>query len=369
MSLTEDIYNADYATACACGAHAVDEILSSGYGVAVAKAKKNPLTPAGFDRIVASLANAQSRSVAGSEATAMNAALNALDVKWDTLTGTEIDSVIEAARMKIAAIPSARTIAPIKQTFMAEGKATITGSRKGERFRLKAPLKSKIGVDMTKGDQRVLDHMVDSQALFVRNEYGRRSVKFSDRARALVSEHLEAGLGTDQLTDILHTEMRSAGNTKSYWNVIAGVFVNRSRTYGQLASYDEAGIQEFTFEAILDQVTTDQCATLHGRVFKVGAGLDRYRRVAESGDPESVIDIQPWIRVGKDPATGKKIMFTENRSGRRRLVGEIVQTRTGKLDSTGTQRNVVSNAVLQDEIGAFMPPLHARCRSTIVPVV
>jgi len=164
----------------------------------------------------------------------------------------------------------------------------------------------------------------------------------------------------------LHKEMQSVGKTKSYWNVIAGVFVNRARTYGQLASYDEAGIQRFVFEAILDEVTTDQCATLHGRVFETAAGLDRYRQVEQSGDPESVIDLQPWIRVGKDPDTGNRIMFTQNRGGGRQFVGEIVQSRVGTLDSTGKQRNVVSSAALQNEIGAFMPPLHARCRSTIV---
>lgn len=364
--MTVDVYNAGYAVDCACGASAASHVLSIGFGVDVEKATRNPLDPVTFDRIVASLANALSGAAKGKEAAAMNAVLNKLDVKWTDLTGVEIDRVIDSARASIAAIPSNKVIKPIKQRFRVEGDVVMRGSRAGEIGRLKASLGAQIGVDLTLGDRRVLDHMVDSQALFVRNEYGRRSAQFSARARRIVSEQLRAGIGSDGITDVLHKEMRSVGKTKSYWNVIAGVFVNRARTYGQLASYEEAGIQRFVFEAILDQVTTDQCATLHGRTFETAAGLDRYRRVEQSGDPESVIDLQPWIRVGKDPDTGNRIMFTQNRGGGRQFVGEIVQSRVGTLDSTGKQRNVVSSAALQNEIGAFMPPLHARCRSTIV---
>lgn len=359
-------YNASYAVDCACGASAAAHILSVGLGVELRKADPNPLDQATFDRIVAALANELSGEISGNEARAMTAALNKLNVRWDRMTGADIDRVIESARRSIAAIPSNKVIKPIKQRLRVEGDVVMRGSRKGEIGRMKASIGAQINVDLTLGDQRVLDHMVDSQALFVRNEYGRRSVQFSRRARAIVSKQLADGVGTDQITDVLHRELRSAGRTKPYWNVIAGVFVNRARTYGQLASYEEAGIQRFVFEAILDEVTTDQCATLHGRTFEVAAGLDRYRQVAESGDPESVIDLQPWIKVGRDPDTGAKIMFTQNRGGVRQFVGEIVQSRVGQLDSTGKQRNVVSTAALQDVIGAFMPPLHARCRSTIV---
>lgn len=361
-----DEYNADYAVDCACGASAAAHILSSTYGVTVEKATRNPLDPVDFDRIVATLANAISGAVRGKEAAAMTAALNKLDVRWQDMTGTEIDRVIESARKSIATIPSARTIKPVKQRLRVEGDVVMRGSRAGEIGRLKASVGSQIGFDLTLGDQRVLDHMVESQSLFVRNEYGRRSAQFSAKARRIVSEQLRAGIGSDGITEILHKEMSSVGKTKSYWNVVAGTFVNRARTYGQLASYEEAGIPRFIFEAILDEVTTDQCATLHGRVFEVAAGLDRYRQVAESNDPESVIDLQPWIRVGKDPNTGGKIMFTQNRGGGRQIVGEIVESRVGKLDSVGKQRNVVSTSALQDVIGAFMPPLHGRCRSTIV---
>jgi hypothetical protein len=356
----------DHDVQCACGARAAEYLLARGFRLDVRKAGGDPLDPASFDRITAALANALSGAVRGREASAMNKALATLDVKWAELTGTDRDRVIQTARDLVANIPTRGVIKPINREFKVKGEAVIKGSRGAEKRRLTAKLGARINVDMQLGDKRVLDHMVGSQSLFVRNQYGRISSKFSDRARSIVAEQLEAGLGSGEITDVLHRELRGMGKTKPYWNVIAGVFVNRSRTYGQLASYEEAGIERFVFEAILDEVTTDQCATLHGRTFSVDAGIGRYRQTAEAPDPEAVLDIMPWIRVGKDPATGKKIMFTRTRGGHKHVIGEIVRSRVGRADDTGKQRNVVSNKQLQDVIGAFMPPLHARCRSTIV---
>lgn len=350
---------------CCDGARAAEILLAKGFRVDVRKAL-DPLNDRDYLKIVARLSRALSRATADTEAPILNRALDNLDVDWPTLSSGQRRRIIEAVGESLFPIP--RRVTPVvRQELTVTGTRVMEGTRRGARRRLSATLRTRIGTSLTAGDRRILDHMAKSQGLFVTDEYRRRRDDFGRQAKEIVSNGLERGLGRDEITDDLQRRFASvAGINRSrhYWNVIAATFANRSRVYSHLASMEEAGIERYVFEAVLDERTTEQCRFLHGMTFEVGAGLDRFRRVEEAEDPEQVKEIQPWLRVARDES-GNKVLFWQDLAGNRTRVAEVVRSGVGTRDDTGTFRSAFSSRQLQD-MGVSMPPLHGLCRSTVV---
>jgi SPP1 gp7 family putative phage head morphogenesis protein len=349
---------------CQCCTLTVEEIIRRSFRVDIHKAL-NPLNDDDFIVIVGRLTRALVKSTKEDEGKALKAAIQALDVNWKNMTGTDRDRIIDASRIAIRNIPK-KLIRPVKQELTIAGPRVVKGSRKGTKARLPIKLSNQIGVDMSLKDTRMTDWLVNSQSLFIRDEYGRRSARFSVLAREIVTEGLDSGLGRDSIAENLENRLMAAiglEKSKSYWNMISGVFVNRARTWGQMASFQEAGIERMTFLAVMDEVTTEQCRALHGKTFDVSEGVRRYEETEASQDPEAVKDLTPWIHTGKD-GHGNKVLYVKDRGGRRTIVGTVVKSGVGKKDEKGKFKGLFSSKQLQ-AIGAFLPPLHSRCRSTI----
>ncbi len=350
---------------CRCGSEAAEELLLKSLHLDVRKAL-DPLNDNDYLVIVGRLGRAMSRATARTEVEIMNKALDVLDVDWPALSSAQRQRVIAASQTIYAGIPP-RVIPPVIQRLEVSGPRTVRGARRGARRRVPARFRSAMGVDLALVDKRVLDALTSSQALFVTDEYGRRRDDLGRIARQMVARDLELGLGRDEITNNLQARLGTTlgpGRSRSYWNVIASAFTNRARTYGQLASYSEAGIRAFIFEAVLDEVTTNQCRLLNGRRFPVQAGLDRYTASESAEQPEAVKQIMPWIQQGRGEG-GEQILFTRNADGSRTLVAEVTRSGVGTSDDVGQFKGAMSDQQLV-AVGAFMPPIHGRCRSSIV---
>lgn len=342
---------------CEC-ARLTEDLLEKAFRVNIRKAL-DPLDPDDFLVISARLARALAKVSRPDQATALKAALKILDVDWANITPKARREVIRAARGVVAELPQ-RIIPPITRELEVRGTAIVRGARRS----VKARTGAQIGVNMALQDQRIVSFLAENQGHFVTNQYLERAEFFSARARNIVAEGLSQGLGQDEIARMLRVEIGDAlGPRRSgrYWNVIANVFVNRSRTYGQLASYAEAGIERYRFEAILDEVTTEQCRMLHGREWEVRRGLQQHIDVMESPDPQAVKDIMPWFRTGRDE-NGDRVIFTQNQAGERTIMGRILEPGIGERDRIG--RYETTRAF--NEMSAVQPPTHALCRSTIV---
>lgn len=349
---------------CSCG-EITEDLIEKAFRVNISKAL-NPLDPDDYLLISARLSRSLYGIAKPEQGKALRRAINALDVDWPNLSDPARQRVIEAARDSVAAIPK-RIIPPITRELEVRGSRIVRGARKGTREQVSATIGARIGVDMALRDERIISYLSRSQGLFVTDSYVNRSEFFSAKARNIVAEGLEQGLGRDDISKMLRREIRDQlgpRRSRHYFNVISGVFTNRSRTYGQLISYQEAGIRRWIFDAVLDERTTPQCALLHGKSWTVSSSLDRINQMERSNDPQAVKDLMPWIRKGKNP-DGSEFLFTQNREGVRRHIADIVRNRQGNRDDLGEYRNVVSNQVLAD-MGANTPPLHPLCRSTII---
>jgi SPP1 gp7 family putative phage head morphogenesis protein len=342
------------------GAEAAEAILGSLFRVDVSKAL-DPLDADDFLVIVDRLASELRGATRAEEAAAMQRALQRLDVDWANLSPAGRSSVVRAARQALAPVPD-RVLPRLDHVFEARANSVVKDSRRAtvRRFELH------IGADLSATDERIARFVRESQANFVRDEYGRRQERFSQRARQIVADGLERGLGQADIVDELSTTLPAEGlrQSRAYWDVVSMAFSNRARTLTQVSAFEEARIEQFRFEAILDRVTSRVCRFMHGKVFSVARALDRFRKVESARDPEEIRDLQPFIRVGLNPE-GRQTLFYE-KSGKRHLIAEVDEA-SDENDATGSfSRSLSTNRL--EAAGISLPPLHGRCRSTVLAV-
>jgi len=228
-----------------------DELLERGLRVRVRKAMKLG-TARDFDRAVGKLAAQLRARASEADDAAVRAALEVLDVDWGATTAgqrrTLIGRALEVAGRKTAAVPRA-VQAVFGDAATEVVQATRDAARRGQGLTIAA--------DFNALDKRIVEHLRSSQANFVRDEYGRRHDAFGEQARRIVAESLEAGLGREDIARDLERAPKSAltGRNSFYWEVVAGSFVSRGRSFAQLSSYAEAGIDRYIYEAVLDERT------------------------------------------------------------------------------------------------------------------
>jgi SPP1 gp7 family putative phage head morphogenesis protein len=342
------------------GADAAEEILRDVFRV---RKVLDPLDAGDFMSIVRRLSRALHGVAGPAEDAALRRALERLDVDWPNLAPRARDQVIRAAREALG-IVEAQVLPQVDQLFEVAAESSVRHARRStvRRFGLR------IGVDTNRGDERVAKFVRESQGNFVRDEYGRRRADFSAKAKEIVAAGVERGLGRDDIASELSSVMASQAfdRSRAYWETISMVFTNRARTYTQLGAFGEAGIERFRFDAVLDEVTSEVCRFMHGKVFTVERAMDRFRQVERARDPDTIRDAQPFVQVGAD-REGNQVLFYE-RGDRRRAVAQVDEPSVGTRDEVGSYSRALSPAQLE-AAGVTVPPLHGRCRSTITAEV
>lgn len=322
----------------------------------------DPLTPAGFVRLQNQFARELTKISAPFERNALESALGKLDVDWPNLNAKQRTKTFQAANR--ALLPLEKKIpAATKNTIKVQTTTTVGRTRVSTKKKYKLDISS----DLNKTDKRIAKFVGDSQGNFIRDEFGRRRKQFSRQSRAIVSEGLTKGLGQKQIAEDLERrlgfDVKKSGN---YWTTVANSFVNRARSWAQLSSYRDAGIQKFQFEAVLDEVTTETCRFIHGKIFSVARGLDKFAEVEKKRQPEAVKEVTPWVRTVTNEDGDRVLAF--QRGGKQVEVATIKESGVGTSDKVGTFSGGMSNKDLQDN-GLTTPPLHGLCRSTLVPII
>ena len=335
-----------------------DRLLGRYLRVRVAKGM-NLGTPTGFDQAVAGLARLLRASATSTDHAAVKAAVEVLDVDWHRTTAeqrrTLIAHALEAAGRKTKAVPD--KVQAVFDTAATEVvRATRDSARRDQQLAIAA--------DFNAIDERVIRHLRTSQANTVRDEYGRRHEAFGERARQIVADGLEAGLGRDDIARDLEAAAKTviAGRSSFYWDVVASSFIGRGRSFAQLSAYAEASITRYEIIAVLDEVTTPICRFLHGKTFSVSRGLGLFEQVEAA--PDRIKELNPWVRETLDSETGKRSLTVE-RGGKRISIADIVRSGVGARDDRGDFAQGLGENALGD-LGIGLPPFHALCRSSVV---
>lgn len=343
----------------AAGAEAAEALLQNVYRIDVAKAL-DPLVDSDFMVICVRLAKALDKAVRGDEAVALRAAIEALDVDWVTMSEAGRDRVIQSARQQISVLPP--VVAPkVEDVLRVRADSLISATKQGaiEKYGFS------IAGDFDRYDRRTSDFLVRSHGLYIKDEYGRRADALDAYARKVVTDGLEAGLGSEDISAKLAKDVRLAylGRVESYWEVIATAFANHARTATQINSFQEAGVITYKFVAVLDQVTTDICRYMDGRTFSTAEAAARQRQIETVEDPEEIKSLRPWVNRGVD-GSGNDVLYYKK--GEERItVARIEHSAVGLANAIGSFSHGLSDAQLE-AAGLSIPPLHGRCRSTII---
>lgn len=343
------------------GAEAAEEIAKE-LGVPLAKAGPRILSTPGYEQAVRALVRALGGAVRTADRAATIEAARKLDRDWPNLTAKERSAVIESAARSILGVPEL-VIGKVEKTLTTHMTQVVKIAKRdtGRVYRLR------IQPTFTARDERIINAAASSQGNYITDRYKNRAESFSQKAREIVSKGLSNGMGRVDIGRMLGEQLTdpSLRTAESYWETIAAIHTTRSRSWGQLSGFTDAGIDAFEWESVLDEVTTDQCRFLHGRRFSVAKAVSTFEAVEEAGPSKAIEKLQPWLRMGRTE-DGDQVLFADRGGGSRRFVARVESSGVGVSDKIGSYSGGLGEAALQ-KLGVGVPPAHPRCRSTIVP--
>lgn len=344
------------------GAFAAEDILKRVYSVDVRKAL-DPTKDRDYLVLVGRLTDELAAATDDDERRAIQAVIDDLARKdWKSMVPEERLKHIATAVGVVAAVGRIAG-KKVVRVFERAAKAIITATKE----RVSGKYELGLASTFTAKDEKVSGRVASAQEHYIRDAYGRRSEQASEIARGVVSRGVREGLGPIGLAGELKTALGVLGTrSTSYYRVAAGAFINRARGYAALDSYNEVGISQYRFDAVLDEVTTLACRMLHGRTFDVSVALQKYSAVSESEDPEDVRFITPWLSDAVDE-DGGTYLYYKDKSGERVRVANVTENAMGQRDAKGSFKPTLSDGELSAR-GVTMPPVHGNCRSRITPV-
>jgi hypothetical protein len=346
------------------GAEAADWLINDVFRVPIEKAL-NPLDPIQFVTMVRRIARSLRAVAAPIEQEVADEVAKVVDANWPDMTAAQRKSKLDEIENLLAGAgiggAGERELPGIQAVFEVSAEQLIKPTRRQlvKRYDLA------IETDLTKRDLVTAEHLRETSALFVRNNYGDIAIRLSAKARDIVAAGLEKGLGRDDISGELSVAMKAAKRSDAYWNFTATTFSNRARNFTQVHAFDDAGIRAYSPLAVLDEVTTEQCRFLNGKEFPVDKSVKKIRQVQGSDDPESIVDQMPWISKGKND-DGQDILYYK-KGDRVHTVAVIDESGEGVKDKIGVYSEAMASEAMM-KAGIGMPPYHGSCRTTVIPV-
>lgn len=319
----------------------------------------DPLDDEDFVVILERLADQLREAVKHQEAFSLSVFLDALDVDWARLPQVAIDRLILGATALL--VGSAEKVIPKTSPIFAAAARLIIPDTK---IALIQSTGIEIGSSLSTADKATGRALLRQQALYIRDEFGRRADAAAAQARRIVASGIERGLGREDMTAELAKDitLRQLGRSEAYWGVVATAFSNRARTATQLNAYTEAEIVTYRFVAVLDERTTDICRYMDGKVFRVSSALAQQRQSEALTSADDIKNLMPWVY--KRRVNGRSQLYYE-RNGEKHHVAWVDESAVGSQNVKGIFSGGLSDAELE-AAGVMVPPLHPDCRSTIV---
>lgn len=342
------------------GAAAAETILRDIYRIPVTKAPADPLDPDDFIKITGRLARRLRKIAHPIEQRAKDRASTALDVDWPAVTPDARSGALADGAGAIAD-GNEKLLPQLDAVLKVTAPEIVGGTRKNvvRRYDLS------IAADTSQRDDRTANYVRTSETMFVRDASGRLVDTFSEKARQIVADGLDRGLGRDDISAELAVALEHAARPDVYWDLIANSFANRARNYTQIHSFDEAAIAAYRWDSVMDQVTSTICRFMNGREFRVDRAVKRIADVMALDDPEDIKDTVPWLQMGRQ--LGHDVIYFE-RGGQRHVVANVERSDAGVNDGPGKFDEKMTTAELE-KAGVQFPPAHAHCRATVNPVV
>lgn len=346
------------------GAQAANDILRETFGVVLVDKALDPLDPNDFLTLSKRLGDQLNDVVEELQAPAIRKALNTLDVDWVNLDDAAVSRVVREANKQML-FPNKKIAPRVDAIFSKQGKALIQQSKESAIDKFKLPISAIFGAE----DKAVSIFVVSNQANFITDALGKKTNAHSNTVRSIVQDGVTRGLGRRDIAEEIFESFHGKPgldafglrNNKAYFEVVAASFVNRGRTAASIAAFQQAGVEFYIWDSVLDEVTTETCRFMHNKRFSTGQAMSQISNVADN--PDDIKTLQPWIRSAFDD-NGKSILVAGTGADRF-TVATVTQPGLGKVDEVGKYDAKLTDSQLMQG-GMSMPPIHGLCRSTVL---
>ena len=133
-------------------------------------------------------------------------------------------------------------------------------------------------------------------------------------------------------------QLQGQKSVNAYFKGLNATNVTTTRNFGQIQLMREAEITRYVWNSIVDNLTSQICLQMDGRVFEVAQAQEQMQKILEAENVEQVQNIAPFKRDLSEFGLG---------------AGE-------KLEDTKTSQRLAA-------AGITLPPVHFRCRSEVNP--
>lgn len=293
------------------------------------------------------------------EALALEATLDTmLGQQWSTMTPEQIDAVYAEVRAAIASVGTSTAMTEASVATSAELVKVAQGSRK---------VVQGIPPAFRQADLRAINRLGSNMPFFISDDYGRRVDVFVEYDALKI---LQGGqrLGLDDV--VIGRDLNQAlaarvvGRSSNYFANLSSISVVRASTFGQMASYRDAGIARFECVAVMDGATCNICRYMNGQVFEVANHRAQLARAAAQSDP--VRGIMGEVPFYRERGGNIHIAPLERGGEVGPVVARVEESGVGQDDAPGRFTTVTKP---EDAGGTLGPPFHGRCRCLTLPVL
>jgi SPP1 gp7 family putative phage head morphogenesis protein len=280
------------------------------------------------------------------------------DVDWTH--GPAVDRALRNARNFLART-APRAVLP---SWSQRVKVSVQDVATKTRIALNETYLPSLSTSLAQPDIRSVNRIAQQNGWFLRDEWGRRADGLTTRGRAIVQQGLVRGLGKQEIGRQLQRELPGLATQygRRYAATAASVAVSRARSYTEVSSYAEVGIEYLEVQAVLDERTTEICRALDGTIIEVQMAQAQIDAAANVARPEDIYRQSPFMRVATDGKTGDRNIVTNNGA----KIARVVQSGVGRVDDRGRHEFYRAGRQLgAANIGP--PPYHHLCRSWTVP--
>lgn len=311
----------------------------------------NPLTKTGFMRMEARAIRDLQK--ASSKANAKDIKkLQKLISKVDPKSSKSIESFITQSGKILDRLPAqtAEQVAPVLSNSV-DNMYRATRSKQINRLFVKGKTRTKAALERFGfRDQQVVDMMNKNHKVLINEGVEAGINNFQKKARNVLTDALERNLPQKEVTAALKEAVGTTVGNDSYWNVVGSSWMNRSRNWSNLETFDSAGIKNYQILAIIDERTSDVCRGLNGKTFSVGSQIKILEKASQATDLDAFKKEVPWLRSFTDE-DGKSVVGIKTGNRFKKI------TVDGKLQG--------KSSTLQKK-GFAMPPFHGLCRTTVI---
>lgn len=142
-------------------------------------------------------------------------------------------------------------------------------------------------------DRRATQALGRYHNYWIREHYGEH---VSGRIREAGEEVIRQGLGKVEAAKVFSDRLSGTfGQSEEYWGVVADAVVTQSRSFGQIGTYEELGIEEYEIDAVIDGRTSEICRYLDGMRFRVADAVKLRDKFLKAGTPAEARRLSPWL--------------------------------------------------------------------------